>query len=93
MWDYDTASRNDLIGFADVPLRGLIQSGRISASLAMWEEGRAKGEEKRLIDAGKVEGGIELVTEPSYVQFGDVVRRARVHRAPPRPTPTPDPRP
>ena len=30
MWDYDPDSRNDLIGFAEVPLRGVLVSGRIS---------------------------------------------------------------
>lgn len=30
VYDYDATSRNDLIGFAEVPLRGVLLSGRIS---------------------------------------------------------------
>ena len=33
VYDYDATSRNDLIGFAEVPLRGVLLSGRISTGL------------------------------------------------------------
>ena len=36
VWDWDPTSANDLIGFAEVPLRGILLSGRISTGLAMY---------------------------------------------------------
>ena len=83
MWDWDgVTSRDDLIGFADVPLRGVLLSGRIYAALGMpvssTQDAASKGgakAEKRLMTAGTVEGSIEVVAEPAHTQFGDVVKR------------------
>ena len=72
--DYDRTSRNDVMGFAEVPMRGVLQGGRLSASLAMYEDASSK-KTSALIPAGLVEGGLELVTEPMYNQFGDIVNR------------------
>ena len=72
--DYDRTSRNDVMGFAEVPMRGVLQGGRLSASLAMYEDASQK-KTSALIPAGLVEGGLELVSEPMYNQFGDIVNR------------------
>lgn len=76
VWDYDPDSRNDLIGFAEVPLRGVLVSGRISTALAMhsgYDKNDPSG--KGLIVAGSLTGALEMVAEPQHTQFGDVVKR------------------
>lgn len=83
MFDWDAGSRNDLLGFADVPLRGVLQNGYISAALGLpsTEKGGKKGEKKKTMAAGSggkdsaVAGKIELLGTPRYAQFGDVVHR------------------
>ena len=84
MFDWDAGSRNDLLGFADVPLRGVLQNGYISAALGLpsTEKGSGKkGEKKKTMAAGSggkdsaVAGKIELLGTPRYAQFGDVVHR------------------
>ena len=83
VFDWDAGSRNDLLGFADVPLRGVLQNGYISAALGLpsTEKGGKKGEKKKTMAAGSggkdsaVAGKIELLGTPRYAQFGDVVHR------------------
>ena len=84
VFDWDAGSRNDLLGFADVPLRGVLQNGYISAALGLpsTEKGSGKkGEKKKTMAAGSggkdsaVAGKIELLGTPRYAQFGDVVHR------------------
>jgi Ca2+-dependent lipid-binding protein len=87
VWDWDQVSRNDLIGFAEVPLRGVFLSGRVSTSLALEDASASKqpksastaeggdGSGPRMIHAGTIEGAIELMAEPAHTQFGDVVKR------------------
>ena len=88
VWDWDVG-KDDLIGFADVPLRGVLLSGRIATGLAMRAGGgpllgrrkskalgtEGAGEGGRLITAGELEGAIEVAAEPMHTQFGDVVKR------------------
>jgi hypothetical protein len=87
VWDWDPASRNDLIGFAEVPLRGVLLSGRISTGLAMYgsaadkvysktaAKAEAEGGGARLVTAGSLTGSLELISRPVHTQFGDVVKR------------------
>ena len=77
VWDWDPTSRNDLIGFADVPLRGVLMAGRISTGLAMYASGATSKDDggARMLNAGTLEGGIEVMAEPAHTQFGDVVKR------------------
>ena len=74
MLDFDAGSRNDVIGFTEIPLRGVLQGGRLAASLSIWQD-PARKKYSKLIPAGAVKGGIELITEPKHAQFGDVVNR------------------
>ena len=71
VWDWDPTSANDLIGFAEVPLRGILLSGRISTGLAMY----AAGGGGDLMTAGSLQGSLEMLAEPTHTQFGDVVKR------------------
>ena len=71
VWDWDPTSANDLIGFAEVPLRGILLSGRISTGLAMY----AAGGGGDLLTAGSLQGSLEMLAEPTHTQFGDVVKR------------------
>jgi len=77
VWDWDPASSNDLIGFAEVPLRGILVSGRISTGLAMRTGAvdPADPATGRLVEAGSLTGNLEMVSEPTHTQFGDVVKR------------------
>ena len=54
--DFDAGSRNDVIGFTEVPLRGVLQGGRLAASLSVWQE-PARKKYSKLIPAGSVKGG------------------------------------
>lgn len=72
--DFDAGSSNDCIGFTEIPLRGVLQGGRLSASLCIWQD-PARKKVSKLIPAGTVKGGIELISEPKHAQFGDVVTR------------------
>ena len=76
-WDWDPASRNDLMGFAEVPLRGVLLSGRITTALAMHSADDVSAAEPggRLTTAGNLSGGLEMLSEPAHTQFGDVVKR------------------
>ena len=53
--DFDAGSRNDVIGFTEVPLRGVLQGGRLAASLSVWQE-PARKKYSKLIPAGSVKG-------------------------------------
>jgi len=75
VWDYDPDSRNDLIGFAEVPLRGVLVSGHISTGLAMHSGPDRATSGGHLITAGALTGALEMVAQPAYTQFGDVVKR------------------
>ena len=83
VWDYDLGSSNDLMGFAEVPLRGVLLSGHIEAALAMYDKSAPRSSSRsgsdaiqhRLKQAGHIEGSIELVSEPLHTQFGDIVKR------------------
>lgn len=76
VWDKDQMSSDDLMGFVDVPLRGVLASGRIEAAFGFNEKVREDDSVKeRLVPAGKVSGYIEILDEPQHTQFGDVVKR------------------
>ena len=51
VWDWDVG-KDDLIGFADVPLRGVLLSGRIATGLAMRAPGGPRLSSKRASTAG-----------------------------------------
>ena len=53
-------------------MHGVIAGGRIASALVVPE---GSGAQRRLLSAGFAEGGIELLAEPRYTQFGGAVAR------------------